>query len=101
MIEKNIEKKHANRISYQMWYKRCFKGKSSRGSKTAKGGPYPLVDLDGGGGVQIRCDTGVMEKMQEVQAKQMDMMTKFMGAMIEILNEENLYEHRNTFWLRH
>ena len=42
-----------------------------------------------------------MEKMQEAQAKQMDMMTKFMGAMIEILNEENLYEHRNTFWLRH
>ena len=68
--------------------------KLRRGSISASG-------FGQGGGVQIRCDTGVMEKMQEAQAKQMDMMTKFMGAMIEILNEENLYEHRNTFWLRH
>ena len=41
-----------------------------RGSKSARGGPYPLAELDpgpnldwgvqirGGGGVQIRCDTG-------------------------------------------
>lgn len=32
---------------------------------------------------------GVMEKMQEAQAKQMDMMTKFMGAMLEILTKDN------------
>lgn len=31
----------------------------------------------------------VMEKMQEAQTKQMDMMTKFMGAMLEILNKDN------------
>ena len=29
-----------------------------------------------------------MEKMQEAQAKQMDM-TKFMGAMLEILTKDN------------
>ena len=33
------------------------------GSKSAKGGPYPLADLDRGGpnprGFQIRCDTGI------------------------------------------
>lgn len=32
---------------------------------------------------------GVMEKMQEAQTKQMDMMNKFMGAMLEILNKDN------------
>ena len=31
----------------------------------------------------------VMEKMQEAQAKQMDMLTKFMGAMLEILTKDN------------
>ncbi|KAL9964410.1 hypothetical protein ACROYT_G028051 [Oculina patagonica] len=31
----------------------------------------------------------VMEQMQEAQTKQMDMMTKFMGAMLEILNKNN------------
>ena len=40
-----------------------------------------------------------MEKMQEAQAKQMDMMTKFMGAMLEILTKDNWYEHSNNFWL--
>ena len=55
VIEKNIDKKLANRISYQIWCKGCLKGKFGRGSKSAKGGPYPLADLDGG--VQIRCDT--------------------------------------------
>ena len=32
---------------------------------------------------------GLMEKMQEAQTKQMDMMSKFMGAMVEILNKDN------------
>jgi len=31
----------------------------------------------------------VMEKVQEAQTKEMDMMTKFMGAMLEILNKDN------------
>ena len=39
VIEKNIDKKLANRISHQIWCKRCLKGKFGRG-------------------VQIRCDTG-------------------------------------------
>ena len=30
-----------------------------------------------------------MEKMQEPQAKKMDMMTKFMRAMLEILTKDN------------
>ena len=44
VIEKNIDKKLANRISYQIRYKRCSKGKFGRGnpnlrrgSKSAKG----------------------------------------------------------------
>ena len=32
--------------------------------------------------------TGVMEKMQEAQTKQMDMMTQFMGAMLEMMKNE-------------
>ena len=66
VIEKNIDKKLANRISHQIWYKRCLKGKFGRGSKSAKGGPYPPTDLDWGvknpRGVQIRCDTGIPGK---------------------------------------
>ena len=73
MIEKIVDKKVANRISYQIWYKRCLKGKFGWGPKSAKEGPHPQVDMDGGGdpylladfewgpnarGVQIRCDTG-------------------------------------------
>ena len=51
MIEKNADNKLANRISYQIWYKGYFKGKFGRGgSKSAKGGPYPLADLDREGG---------------------------------------------------
>ena len=44
VIEKNIDKKLANRISYQIRYKRCLKGKFGRGSKSAEGGPYSLAD---------------------------------------------------------
>ena len=63
VIERNIDKKLANRIIYQIWYKGCLKGKFGRGSKSAKGGPYPLADLNRGSksaggpnpwGVQIR-----------------------------------------------
>ena len=44
MIEKNIDRKLANRISYQIRYKRCSKGKFGRGgSKSAKVDPYPLT----------------------------------------------------------
>ena len=45
VTEKNIDKKLANRISYQIWYKGCLKGKFGRGFKSAKGGPYPLASL--------------------------------------------------------
>ena len=46
VIEKKIDKKLVNRISYQIWYKRYLKGTFGKGSKSAKGGPYPLADLD-------------------------------------------------------
>ena len=70
MIEKNMDKKLANRIIYQICYKRSLEGKFGRGvqiceggSKSAKEGPCPLADLDRGGpnprGFQIRCDTGI------------------------------------------
>ena len=45
VIEKNIDKKLANRISYQIWHKRCLRGNFSRGSKSA-GGPIPLWHRD-------------------------------------------------------
>ena len=32
--------------------------------------------------------TGVMEKMQEAQTKQMDMMTQLMGVMLEMMKNE-------------
>ena len=31
------------------------------GSKSAKGGPNPLADMDRGGGGQIPCDTGFLQ----------------------------------------
>ena len=34
------------------------------GSKSAKGGPYPLADLDRG--VQIRCDTDIFETPKDI-----------------------------------
>ena len=45
-IEKNIDENIAKRISYQIWYKRCLKGKFGRGVQICEGG------------VHIRCDTG-------------------------------------------
>ena len=44
VIKKNIDKKLANRISYQIRYKRCSKGKFGRGVQICGGGPYPLAD---------------------------------------------------------
>ena len=41
VIEKNVDKKACK-------YKGCLKGKFGGGSKSAKGGPYPLADLDHG-----------------------------------------------------
>ena len=43
VIEKNIDKKLANRISYQIWYKRCLKGKFGRGVQICKGGSTSAV----------------------------------------------------------
>ena len=55
MIERNIDRKLANRISYQIRYKRRSKGKFGRGVKICERGPRLLTDMDGW--VQIRCDT--------------------------------------------
>ena len=81
VMEKNIVKKLANRISHQIWYKRCLKGKwgwgwggpnlrrgfiSASGFGWGGGGPNlrrGFISANGfglgGGGVQIRCDTGL------------------------------------------
>ena len=46
-IEKNIDENIAKRISYQIWYKRCLKGKFGRGVQICEGGgPYPLWHRD-------------------------------------------------------
>ena len=58
MIEKNIDKKLANRISYQMRYKGCLKGKFGRRLQICEGDPYPLADLDRGGQYQyVACQS--------------------------------------------
>ena len=54
VIEKNIDKKLANRISYQIRYKRCSKGKFGRGVQTCEGGVHIRQRIWTGGGVQIR-----------------------------------------------
>ena len=64
VIEKNIDKKLANRISYQIWYKRCLKGKFGRAGdpNLRRGDPYPLADLDP---PRPKCDTAVTPAFQE------------------------------------
>ena len=55
-IEKNIDKKLANIISYQIWYKGCFKGKFGRGGPNLRRGVHIRWRI-WTGGVHIRCDT--------------------------------------------
>ena len=50
MIEENIDKKLANRISYQIRYKRCSKGKFGRGAQTCEGGSISASGYGLGGG---------------------------------------------------
>ena len=48
VIEKNIDKKLANRISYQIWYKRCLNGWS--GVQICEGGSISASGFGPGGG---------------------------------------------------
>ena len=43
VIEKNIDKKLANRISYQIWYNRCLKEKFGRGIQICEEGSKSAV----------------------------------------------------------
>ena len=52
MIEKNIDKKLANRINYQICYKRSLKGKFGRGVQICEGGSISTSGF--GPGVQNR-----------------------------------------------
>ena len=45
VIEKNIDKKLANRISYQIWYKGCLKGKFGRGEGGSAVTPGRRIEL--------------------------------------------------------
>ena len=54
-LKRTSTKKLANRISYQIWYKGCLKGKFGRGVQTCEGGSISCSGF--GSGVQIRCDT--------------------------------------------
>ena len=62
VMEKNIGKKLPNRISDQVWYKRCLKETFCRGVQICEGGVHIRWRIWTGGpnprGVQIRCDTG-------------------------------------------
>ena len=56
-MEKNIGKKLANGISYQIWNKRCLKGKFDGGIQICEGGGgVHIRSRISTGGVQIRCD---------------------------------------------
>ena len=57
VMEKNIGEKLSTRFSYQIWYKRCLKGKFGRGVQICQGGSIS-ASVFGPGGVQIRCDAG-------------------------------------------
>ena len=46
VIKKNIDKKLANRISYQIRYKRCSKGKFGRGVQICGGGSISASGFD-------------------------------------------------------
>ena len=53
VIEKNIDKKLAIRISYRIWYKRCSKGKFGEGGggvKICEGGSISVSGFGRGGG---------------------------------------------------
>ena len=63
VMEKNIGKKLPNRISDQVWYKRCLKGTFGRGVEICEGGSISVSGFGPGGsisasgfgpGVQIR-----------------------------------------------
>ena len=63
MIEKNIERKLANRISYQIRYNDAQKESLVEGVQICEGGSISAnVYMDGGvqirGGFQICCDAG-------------------------------------------
>ena len=49
VIEKNTDKKLANRISYQIWHKRCLKGKFVRGVQICEGGSISASGFGPGG----------------------------------------------------
>ena len=49
MIEKNIDKKLANRISNQIWYKECLKGKFGRDVQICEGGSISASGFGPGG----------------------------------------------------
>ena len=50
VIEKNIDKKLANRISYRIWYKRCLKGKFGGGVQICEGESISVSGFGRGGG---------------------------------------------------
>ena len=63
VIEKNIDQKLANRISYQIWYKGCLKGKFGRGVQICEVGSISADEFGLGRGpnprgVQICGDSG-------------------------------------------
>ena len=69
VIEKNIDQKLANRISYQIWYKGCLKGKFGRGVQICEVGSISANEFGLGRGpnprgVQICGDTGTTSTFQ-------------------------------------
>ena len=70
-MEKNIDKKLANKISYQIWYKGCLKWNFVRVVQICEGGSISVRKFGRGGGqnprgVQIRYDTGIFETITDI-----------------------------------
>ena len=57
VIEENIDKKLANRISYQIRYKQCSKGKLGRGVQICEGGSISAASTL----VSLRCHCFVLK----------------------------------------
>ena len=59
VMEKNIGEKLATRISYQIWYKRCLKGKFGRGVQICQGGSISASVFGRGGGSKFAVTPGI------------------------------------------
>ena len=69
VTEKNIDKKLPNRISYQIWYKRCLKGNFGKGVQICEGGSASASGFWPGGCPYSEClsRAGMLKSCRKVK----------------------------------